>query len=69
MPKYPDIHVNLSSEDGNAFAILARAQKAVRRSNLPSDEKQRIIDEYSAEAKNGDYDHLIQTTMNYFDWA
>lgn len=66
-PKYPDITVDLSTCDGNAFAILGRAEKAVRRSDLPAEEKQRIIDEYNAEAKSGDYDHLIQTTMIYFD--
>ena len=29
MPKY-DIEVQLSGEDGNAFAIMARVQKALR---------------------------------------
>lgn len=66
-PKYPSILVDLSTADGNAFAILGRAKKAVRRSDLPAEDKQRIIDEYEAEAKSGDYDHLIQTTMAFFE--
>jgi len=57
MPKYPDITVELIGQDGNAFAILARVQRALRSARLPEDE----IQEFMAEATSGDYSHLLAT--------
>jgi hypothetical protein len=34
-PKYPDIEVSLSGEDGNAFAIMSRVGHALRRHSVP----------------------------------
>jgi hypothetical protein len=62
-PHYPDICVQLSGEDGNAFAILGRTAAALRRAGVPKEE----IDAYFAEATSGDYDHLLQTTMAWVD--
>ena len=58
-PRYPDIYVQLTGQDGNAFAILGRTTGALRQAGLPQEE----IDDYFAEATSGDYDHLLQTTM------
>ena len=58
-PKYPDIVVNLSDNDGNAFAILGRVRKAMRRAGISDDE----ITEFSHEAMSSDYDYLLQTVM------
>jgi hypothetical protein len=33
-PRYPDIQVQLSGQDGNAFAILGRTAGALRRAGL-----------------------------------
>ena len=63
-PRYPDIQVQLSGQDGNAFAILGRTADALRQAGLAQDE----IDDYFAEATSGDYDHLLQTTMRWVDW-
>jgi hypothetical protein len=63
-PRYPDVQVQLSGQDGNAFAILGRTASALRRAGIPQEE----IDEYFAEATGGDYDHLLQTTMRWVDW-
>jgi hypothetical protein len=63
-PRYPDIQVQLSGQDGNAFAILGRTTGALRQAGLPQDE----IDDYFAEATSGDYDHLLQTTMRWVHW-
>jgi hypothetical protein len=60
-PRYPDICVQLTGQDGNAFAILGRTTGALRRAGLPQEE----IDDYFAEATSGDYDHLLQTTMRW----
>lgn len=61
--KYPDIQVRLVGEDGNAFAILGRVTKALKRANV---EKAKV-DEFMAEAMNGDYDHLLRTCMAWVD--
>jgi hypothetical protein len=63
-PRYPDVQVQLSGEDGNAFAILGRTAGALRRAGVPQEE----IDQYYAEATSGDYDHLLQTTMRWVHW-
>jgi len=63
-PRYPDILVQLTGEDGNAFAILGRTAGALRAAGLPQEE----IDDYFAEATSGDYDHLLQITMRWVDW-
>jgi hypothetical protein len=46
-PRYPDIQVQLSGEDGNAFAILGRTAAALRAAGVPSEE----IDAFFAEAR------------------
>jgi hypothetical protein len=63
-PRYPDVQVQLTGEDGNAFAILGRTAAALRHAEVPQEE----IDEFFAEATSGDYDHLLQTTMAWVDW-
>jgi hypothetical protein len=63
-PRHPDIQVQLSGEDGNAFAILGRTAAALRAAGVPQQE----IDAFFAEATSGDYDHLLQTTMAWVDW-
>jgi Domain of unknown function (DUF4314) len=62
-PRYPEVQVQLSGQDGNAFAILGRTTAALRAAGVPSEE----IDAYFAEATSGDYDHLLQTTMAWVD--
>ena len=59
--KYPEITVQLTDEDGNAFHILGKTKKAMRRAGLPEEECNR----YVAEAMNGDYGELLQTTMRW----
>ena len=60
--KYPDVHVNLVGEDGNAFFILARVQKALKEAGYKD-----VIEEFVAEATSGDYDHLLQTVVAYVE--
>jgi hypothetical protein len=64
-PKYPDITVQLSEEDGNAFAIIGRVARAIRREH--GDE---AASAYSAEAMNApSYDALLQHAMQTVDVA
>ena len=58
-PKFPDVQVQLSGEDGNAFHIIGRTRMAMKRAGVSREE----IDRYSAEAMAGDYQHVLSTTM------
>jgi len=58
-PKYPDVVVKLVGSDGNAFAVMGRVAKALRRAGTPNDE----VAAFYAEATSGDYDHVLQTCM------
>ena len=58
MKKQPVLKI--LGEDSNAFAILAKAQKVARENNMD-------WDKIYKEATKGDYDHLLQTMMKYYD--
>lgn len=60
--KYPEVVVQLVGEDGNAFAIIGRARKAMRKKNLTSEQISEFVDEATA----GDYNHVLATCMKYF---
>ena len=61
--KYPDIQVRLVGEDGNAFAILGRVQRALKQHGVGADE----VKAFQTEAMNGDYNHLLRTCMTWVD--
>ena len=61
--KYPEIEVELVGQDGNAFAILGKVQKALRRANVSEEEIKKYLDE----AMSGDYNHLLRTTMEWVE--
>jgi hypothetical protein len=61
--KCPNVRVELVGSDGNAFAILGKVRQAMRRAKVP----EAVVKEYMDEATNGDYDHLLQTTMKYVE--
>ena len=56
MPKYPNVEVDLSNTDGNAFSIMGAVRKAMRRANCDKKE----IDAFLDEATSGDYDNLLK---------
>jgi hypothetical protein len=60
-PLYPEITVQLTNEDGNAFAIVGRVIRQLRRNNVPLAE----IEAFRKECMVGDYDHLLQTCMKW----
>jgi len=57
-----DIKVKLVGEDGNAFNILGKVSKALRRGGYPE-----LADEYKEKAMSGNYDELLQTTLEYVE--
>lgn len=70
--KYPEIEVQLSGIDGNAFAIIGAVSKALRRGLIVDGgyTAGQIADEvrhFTEEAMSGDYDHLLQTCMAWVD--
>jgi glycine cleavage system regulatory protein len=60
VPKYPNIEVELSGQDGNGFFIVARVTSALKQAHVPIEE----VNAYVNEAMSDDYNHLIQTTMD-----
>lgn len=52
-PLYPDVTVQLSGQDGNAFFIIGRTRAALRDARVPDE----TIRRFTAEAESGDYNH------------
>jgi hypothetical protein len=63
MIKYPEIEVQLTGHDGNAFAILGRMQGAMRQAGISRDE----IEQFMSEATSGDYNHLLRVCMEWVE--
>jgi len=60
-PKYPNVEVRLSGNDGNAHMILGLTRDALKKAGVSQTE----INAYMSVAKSGDYEHLIETTMRW----
>lgn len=60
-PKYPDVEVQLIGSDGNAFMIMGKVAKALRRHGVSNTE----VAEYHEESMSGDYDNLLATAMKW----
>ena len=61
MAKY-DIEVELLGQDGNAFAVMGRVTRELKRAGVAPAE----IAEYRESAMSGDYDNLLSVTA---DWV
>lgn len=66
---YPDIHVNLVGENGNAFAILGACREAMKEADCSPEEITQFYEEATGEPPEGisGYDHLLQTCLKYFN--
>jgi hypothetical protein len=53
--------VELIGQDGDAFAIMGTVSKALRRAGADKE----YIEQYTNAATSGDYDNLLQVTMEY----
>lgn len=53
----------LCGEDGNAFMILGKAQRVARKAGWAEGKVKLMM----KEATSGDYDHVLQTMMKYFE--
>jgi len=56
------LKVELLGSNGNAFSILAKVTKALRKNGYED-----LIEKYTEEAQSGDYDHLLTTTIKYVE--
>jgi len=65
MLKYPNITVKLTGGSGNAMAIVAKVQAALRKGKVPGTE----IDAFVSDALSGNYDHVLRTALNWVDVA
>ena len=63
MPKYPNVTVQLTGNDGNAFVILGSCINAMRRAKISQEER----DAFQKEATSGNYDDLLVTCMNWLN--
>jgi len=55
------ISLKLEGLNGNAFSIMGAFSKQAKREKWTQEEVNKVIEE----AKSGDYNHLLQTIMNY----
>jgi hypothetical protein len=63
-PKYP-ITVQLTGNDGNAFAIMASVSRALKDYGVDREE----VNTFTQEAMSGDYDNLLRTAMRWVEVA
>lgn len=59
--RHPEIEVQLTGEDGNAFSIMGKVQKALRKGGVDKSE----IDEYMKLAMSGDYTNLLNVSQDF----
>lgn len=59
--KHPEVEVQLTGHTGNAFYILGVVRRAMLEAGVAPDE----VTEFINEATEGDYNHLLATTMSW----
>lgn len=61
--KYPQVEVQLSGNDGNAYAVMGAVQRELALAGASREELSRYI----TEATSGDYDNLLRVTMSWVE--
>ena len=64
MPKYPDVRVQLTGNDGNVFVVIANCKKAALQAGIPENEVGEFTNKVFAA---DDYDHVLRICMEYFN--
>lgn len=59
--RYPNVTVQLTGNDGNAYAIIGAVIRGLKEADVSVEER----DAFREEATSGDYDHLLQTAMKW----
>jgi cobalamin biosynthesis Co2+ chelatase CbiK len=55
-----DVVVKLTEEDGNAFYVLGKVSKALKRAG-----HHELAEQYLQQATSGDYDNLLRVTQQF----
>ena len=53
--------VQLTGQDGNAFAVMGTVQKALKKAGYPKEE----VDKYLEESMSGDYNNLLVVAQKW----
>lgn len=61
--KYPNISVQLTGKDGNAFVVMGAVVSALQRNKVPQAE----IDDYKKQSMAGDYNHLLAVACEWVE--
>ena len=64
MPKY-NVEVQLSGNDGNAFAVMGTVKSALKKAGASNEE----LDQYLSDSMSGDYDNLLRVAMEWVEVA
>jgi len=62
-PKYPEIEVQLTGVDSNAFSIIGTVDRALREAGVSAVER----NVYMEESMSGDWDNVIETAMRWVE--
>ena len=60
--KQTGLKLKLVGEDGNAFLIMGKAARLLRKNGMGDK-----VAAFQAECRSGNYDHLLATCMEWFD--
>jgi hypothetical protein len=60
MSKYA-VSVQLSGNDGNAFAVMGAVKSALKKAGASKEE----IEQYLSDSMSGDYDNLLRVAMEW----
>lgn len=60
--KFPEVSVQLTGTDGNAFALMGKVTSALKAAGHGDQ-----VDAFREEAMSGDYDNLLRTCMSWVD--
>ena len=64
MPKF-NVEVQLTGNDGNAFAIMAAVKKAIVKAGATPEQ----VAQYLMDSMSGDYDNLLRVAMQWVEVA
>lgn len=63
-PRFPNVHVRLTGEDGNVFAIIGRVRRALKEAGVSEEDLQAFMDEVT---NSHSYDEALATVMRWVD--
>ena len=61
-PRSPGVQVQLTGQDGNAFGVIGKVNRALRQAGHGD-----RVEAFIAEATAGDYEHLLSTVGRWVE--